>query len=140
MTEPSEQFRAVMRQRGQSVTGARLAVFKALQNKEPQTMGEVVAACHGQADRASVYRAIALFERLGIAQRLQIGWKYKLELSDPFHNHHHHLTCGNCGKVMPLPEDRILEERLRLLAASARFKMREHQLEIGGLCENCRES
>lgn len=140
MTGPSEQFRSVMKKHGQSVTKARLAVFKALQDKEPLTISEVVAACRGRADRASVYRAVALFERLGIVRRLQIGWKYKLELSDPFHNHHHHLTCIRCGKVIPLPEDNMLEERLRMLAAHNRFRMQDHQLEIQGLCENCRKS
>ncbi len=84
---------------GHSLTRARLAVFRALQDKEPLAMAEVARACAGKADRASVYRAVALFEELGIVKRLQIGWKYKLELSDAFHHHHHHLTCLKCGRV-----------------------------------------
>lgn len=138
MTPPLEKFKTLLKQRGQSLTTARLAVFKALQDKEPQTMGEVVRACVGKADRASVYRAIALFEQLGIVQRLQIGWKYKLELSDAFHRHHHHLTCSRCGAVIPLPEDRQLEARLHTLARSQDFIMKDHQLEIQGLCAGCR--
>src|SRR2546421_5552224 len=100
-------------------------------------MRELVAACNGQVDRASIYRTIALFERLGIVQRLQIGWKYKLELSDAFHHHHHHLTCSNCGKVIPFEEDTALEKRLHVLANSKNFTMQGHQLEIQGLCQNC---
>ena len=140
MSEPLEQFRTTLKKHGQSLTRARLAVFKALQDQEPRTMRDIVRACAGKADRASVYRSVALFERLGIIQRLQIGWKYKLELSDAFHHHHHHLTCRRCHSVIPLPEDRMLEERLRLLAAGQRFRMQDHQLEIQGLCDNCRRN
>jgi Fe2+ or Zn2+ uptake regulation protein len=137
MAEPLEQLKKTLKQRGQSLTRSRQVIFGALQGKEPQTMREIVAACQAQVDRASVYRTIALFERLGIVQRLQIGWKYKLELSDTFHHHHHHLTCHKCGKTTPLPEDTQLEKRLRSLAASQNFNMQGHQLEIQGLCQTC---
>lgn len=103
-------------------------------------MQKVVQACFGKADRASVYRTIALFEQLGIVQRLQIGWKYKLELSDDFHQHHHHLTCLQCGAIRPLNEDPRLEKRLALLAEAQDFLMVNHQLEIQGVCKNCRKS
>lgn len=138
MSEPLEQFKKTLKARGQSLTRTRLAVFTALQDKEPQTMREVVKACEGQVDRASVYRTISLFEGLGIVQRLQIGWKYKLELSDAFHHHHHHLTCLKCGRTIPLPEDRQLEARLHMLSRSQNFIMKGHQLEIQGLCADCR--
>ncbi len=137
MSEPLEQFKKTLKKNRQSVTQTRLAVFQALQDKEPQTMREVVEACTGEADRASIYRTIALFERLGIVQRLQIGWKYKLELSDAFHHHHHHLTCARCGRTIPLPEDRQMEARLYTLARGRNFIMQGHQLEIQGLCETC---
>jgi Fur family ferric uptake transcriptional regulator len=137
MVEPLEELKNSLKQHGQSLTRARQVIFAALQDKEPQTMREVVAACAEQVDRASVYRTIALFERLGIVQRLQIGWKYKLELSDTFHRHHHHLTCRHCGRTFPLPEDEQLEKRLKALAGSQNFVMQGHQLEIQGLCQTC---
>jgi len=137
MIEPIEQLQTTLKQYGQSVTNTRRIVFAALQDKEPQTMHEVVAVCAGQADRASVYRTIALYEQLGIVQRLQMGWKYKLELSDAFHHHHHHLTCLKCGKIIPLPEDTQLEKRLTTLAQRANFLTQGHQLEIQGLCPTC---
>ena len=140
MSEPTDQLKKVLKQHGQSLTAARQLVFAALQDKEPQTMQELVFACEGMINRASIYRVVVLFERLGIVQRLQIGWKYKLELSDAFHHHHHHLTCRRCGKTIPLKEDDALEEKLRDLAHSNDFDMHGHQLEIQGYCENCRKS
>lgn len=137
MADPLEQLKTSLQQHCQSLTKSRLAVFAVLQDKEPQTMHEVVVACGQRVDRATVYRTIALFEKLGIVQRLQIGWKYKLELGDNFHHHHHHLTCKRCGKTIRLPEDRQLEQRLRSLAEVQNFNMQGHQLEIQGLCQNC---
>jgi len=99
-------------------------------------MQQLVAACPG-IDRASVYRTIGLFEQAGIVNRLQIGWKYRLELSDAFHHHHHHLTCQRCGRVIPFNESGELETALRQIAASNDFFMKGHQLEIQGLCSNC---
>lgn len=137
MIEPQEEFEARLKTAGYSVTRSRKVVFAALQDKEPQTMREILQACEARVDRASVYRAISLFEELGIVKRLQIGWKYKLELSDAFHHHHHHLTCLRCGTVMPLAEDTTIEQRLKAIAAAHSFSLEEHQLEIQGICQRC---
>lgn len=137
MIEPLEQFQTTLKDQGHSLTKSRQLIFLALQDKEPQTMAELMAACAGRVDRASLYRTVALFERLGVVQRLQIGWKYKLELSDAFHHHHHHLTCRRCGQVTPLVEDTLLEKRLAAAARRSGFQMEDHQLEIQGLCKDC---
>lgn len=138
MSDPLTQLTTTLKQHDQSLTFTRQLVFKALQDKEPQTMHEVVLACEGLANRASIYRVISLYERLGIVQRLQMGWKYKLELSDAFHRHHHHLTCLHCGQTIPLEADPKLEQQLAAAATAHGFTMQEHQLEIQGLCSNCR--
>src|SRR5262245_60614382 len=131
--EPLKQY---LKNRRQSLTKPRQAIFAALHDKEPQTMQQLIAACPA-VDRATVYRTVELFERLGIVQRLQIGWKYKLELTDAFSRHHHHLTCLRCGQVISFDETPELEQQLRWIAASNRFKIQSHQLEIQGLCARC---
>jgi Fe2+ or Zn2+ uptake regulation protein len=138
MSDPSQQFSQQLKKAGYSLTKSREMVFAALQDTEPQTMAELVAACPG-INRTSIYRSVTLFEELGIVQRLQMGWKYKLELTDSFVHHHHHLSCVNCGIVIALPEDDILEARLQTLAQAANFQAQDHQLEIRGLCQNCQQ-
>lgn len=100
-------------------------------------MGQLVAACTSTIDRASVYRTVSLFETLGVIQRLQIGWKYRIELSDKFQDHHHHLHCTVCGKIIVIAEDTVLEKRISSLAAYHNFTARDHQIEIRGRCESC---
>ena len=140
MSSLSEKLQEVLRAAGYSVTKPRQAVFDALQTHEPQTMGELARACQPAVNRASVYRVVQLFEQLGIVQRLQMGWKYKLELSDKFSQHHHHLTCTNCGATLDVEEDAALEARIHLLARLHGFMPEEHQLEISGLCPACQKS
>lgn len=99
-------------------------------------MHELVAACSG-INRASVYRTVSLFEKLGIVQRLQTGWKYKIELTGIFHHHHHHATCMLCGTSFVAPEDKAIEKQLHRLADKMGFRLEKHQLELQGYCADC---
>jgi len=134
--QPLEKLRSTLRTHHQSLTAPRQAVFKALQGEEPLTMHELVARTSG-VDRATVYRTVALFEQLGIVERLQTGWKHKLELSGDFHEHHHHATCLRCGKMFVLPEDPAIEHSLHRLAEAIGFQLERHQLELQGYCAAC---
>lgn len=139
MLTTSNRLNESLRNHGYSVTAARSTVFRILENNEPQTMHQIISKCEN-IDRASVYRTIELFEKLGIVQRIQVGWKYKIELSDQFQDHHHHLTCTQCGKIIPLHEDTELESQLEKLASKHAFTPTTHQLEIQGLCSECQKS
>lgn len=131
-----ERFKELLKTSGHSVTKARLSVFGALLGNEPVGMAELVRRVP-EVDRASVYRAINLFEQLGIVQRVNIGWKYKLELTDRFAAHHHHLSCTNCGRTIEMNEEE-LEQLIRSLARAHDFTPTAHQIEIQGLCADCR--
>lgn len=135
MTSAHERFRGLLKEQGQSITKARLQVFDALLGEEPLSMRALVQRVPS-IDRASVYRAVELFERLGIVQRLNTGWKYKLELSDLFAEHHHHLTCTQCGCTIPMNEAE-LETVIDRLAAMQHFAPTAHQIEIQGVCAEC---
>lgn len=137
MTSLLPTLELTLRQHGYSLTKPRRIVFTALQSADTLSMPELTARCADQVDRASVYRTVALFEELGVVQRLPIGWKYRLELTDTFHDHHHHATCVKCGAVIPLPEDDVLERQLQQLSSAYHFVPLSHQLEIRGVCATC---
>lgn len=125
-----------LRQAGYSATTARKLVFSSLINKEPLAINEIIAELSA-IDRASVYRTIALFEQLGIVQRIQSGWKRKIELSDIFHSHHHHLTCTQCGKIVVLHEEARIETAIKSISNRHEFLPTSHQIEIAGICRTC---
>ncbi|HSD56452.1 MAG TPA: Fur family transcriptional regulator [Candidatus Saccharimonadales bacterium] len=135
MASPKETFKTILKEHSYSVTGARLAVFDALIGEEPMSMHSLVERV-SSVDRASVYRAVELFEELGIAQRLYTGWKYKIELTDAFMNHHHHLTCTACGRTIPMGQQE-LELVIDAIARQHNFAPTAHQIEIQGICAEC---
>lgn len=130
-------LKALLKKNGASLTRPRRIVFDLLLNQEPQGMQVLVRRAEGQVDRATVYRVVELFERLGIVHRLNIGWKYKIELSDIFSEHHHHFYCTNCGRTYSLPANSMLETMIGSVASKEGYSPRGHQLEIYGLCQNC---
>lgn len=132
-----DNLKSLLKSGGYSLTKPRRIIFDLLLNQEPQSMQVLVKRAAGKVDRATIYRTIEIFERLGIVNRLNIGWKYKIELSDVFTKHHHHMFCTNCGAMYDLPENAMLETMIDTVAAKSGFAPRTHQLEIYGLCANC---
>lgn len=126
--------------KGYSLTKARQHVFNALADSDTLSMSQLVRKLGHKMDRASVYRTIDLYEKLGIVNRLQIGWKYKLELSEAFAGHHHHATCTNCGRVVAFEESPELEQDIHFLAGTLGFELTSHTLELRGTCPSCQEN
>lgn len=124
-----------LKQSGYSLTQQRQQLFDLLQKQEPLTMQQLVQRTK-QIDRASVYRSVALFERLGIINRLYAGWKYKIELSDVFTAHHHHLTCLRCHTIIPINAQKM-EQLITQVANEQHFVPTNHQIEIQGYCAVC---
>ncbi len=133
-------LKALLKKKGFSLTNPRKAIFDLLLDQEPQSMQVLARRADSKVDRATLYRTIALFERLGIVHRLNIGWKYKIELSDVFHGHHHHFYCTNCGKTYPMEPNPMLETMIDTTVSHEGYAPRGHQLEVYGLCSNCSKS
>lgn len=127
----------ILKDSGYSMTAPRKIVCNLLWNKEPQSMHELTAASQRLIDRASLYRILGLFERLGLVRRIYIGWKYKVELSDVFTHHHHHISCLGCGKIVAITEDNEIEKLIHQLTDKYGFIAQGHQLEITGYCPVC---
>lgn len=135
MSSAQDTLTQILKRHGYSLTKPRKAVFEQLLDQEPLSMHELVERVQGT-DRASVYRTIALFEELGVVLRINIGWKYKLELSETFTSHHHHMNCLGCRKVTPLNES-ALEALIEKLGKSHAFQIESHQIELQGYCQAC---
>lgn len=136
MSPELKRFKALLISHGYFVTRPRLLLFTTLQQHNTLTIHELIGLLDRH-DQATVYRNIKLFERLGIINRLQLGWHSKLELSDVFQHHHHHLTCTACGRVIVLDEHPVIEREIAMTCQRRSFKPLDHQLEIRGLCHTC---
>jgi Fur family ferric uptake transcriptional regulator len=50
--------------------------------------------------------------------------------------HHDHMICTKCGKIIEFKEDRLEEAQIRVAAAHG-FHMLQHRMEIYGICAEC---
>ena len=132
-------FEEYLKSKNVSVTIPRKKIYEILSaSHQPITMNQLITMC-APMDRVTIYRVIELFEKISIVHKIQIGWKYKLELSDLFHHHHHHITCIKCGKIVSIDEPLGLEKSLLELSLSKGFKLEQHTLELSGICNSCLE-
>jgi Fur family transcriptional regulator, ferric uptake regulator len=127
----------ILKRNGYSMTKQRRLVFELLEGQEPQSMREIYRRAIGHIDRASLYRIIRIFEQTTVVQRVYIGWKYKIELTDIFTHHHHHISCLGCHKLIAISEDAEIENLITALAKKHDVLATSHQLEVQGYCKDC---
>jgi Fur family ferric uptake transcriptional regulator len=137
MDQKLEILQDILKRNGYSITKARRFIFQLLCDQEPQSMHDIYLRTKGEVDRASLYRIIRIFEQTGIVQRVYIGWKYKIELTDIFSHHHHHISCLSCHKLIAIKEDEEIENLINALAAKHQVIATSHQLEVQGYCKDC---
>jgi len=135
--ESTDMLRRILKNASHSLTQPRLLVCEALAESGPVSMRELCTAVEDEIDRATVYRTIELFEKLGLVERIYIGWKYKVELSDVLSHHHHHLACTNCGRLIAMSDEADIERLIDAIARRHGFRQQQHQLEVRGICADC---
>ncbi len=85
---------------------------------------------------ATVHRTLKLFAECGIASERNFGdgqMRFEVSLGN---EHHDHLVCTGCGRILEFENQQI--EQLQLdVARTHNFMMKEHRLELYGLCSDC---
>ena len=138
MTEP-EEVTALIRAKGHRATPQRLAVYDALCNAGSHpTVSEIYERAKKRdptISLATVYKSLQLFLEIGLAREMgyrNVSTRYDHEMAV-----HLNLVCSKCGRI----EDCSLEEfedTLSQVIARTGFLVREHRLDIHGLCSRCR--
>lgn len=123
---------------GSSATKKRMAVFVGLLNYSPLSVGTLARKLQKEVDRATVYRTVELYEKLGVVNRIWHGFKNQIELSEIFTPHHHHAVCQNCGRTLDITSSE-LEAALATLGKKHNFLTVSHSVELSGYCERCQK-
>ena len=137
----TEHARAALREAGYRPGGARSAVIDVLAGQEcclavPEIHDRVKSVRPG-VGIASVYRALETLTDLGLVHRLELGGAgAHYEAAAPTGDHHHHLVCGECGKVEAFSDDH-LENVIDSVSRAAAFRIDDHDVVLRGRCEAC---
>jgi Fur family ferric uptake transcriptional regulator len=133
---------AELRSAGHRQGQARTAVIDLLARQPcALTAQEIEAALQDRGHRvglASVYRTLELLAERRLIGRLEVGQGVaRYEPMLPGGDHHHHLVCDSCGRVIPFDDDE-LEATITRLARKVRFDVAEHDVVLHGACRACR--
>ncbi len=92
----------------------------------------------GQATaRASIYRVLELLVDHGLAERVVVGeGQARFEPIDPSGQHHHHLVCGQCGRLEAF-RDAGLERAIGRLSTRLGAHVDSHDVLLHGVCARC---
>ena len=87
--------------------------------------------------QATVYRTMKLLTKCGLAEARQFGDGHtRYEPVDAHEEHHDHLICTSCGKIVEFVNTQIEVLQTRV-AKSHRFVVTHHKMELYGLCSDC---
>lgn len=127
---------------GYRLTRARRAILEALAAGEshmtPEELHRQARRRHRALGLVTVYRTLALLEKLNLVQRVHqgtLGCHSFIAVRLPT-GHHHHLVCRTCGRVEEFP-DCALDDVLRRLQARTGFAIESHHVEVVGRCPEC---
>ncbi|MDV2858402.1 MULTISPECIES: ferric iron uptake transcriptional regulator [Oceanimonas] len=128
-----------LKKAGLKVTLPRIKILELLQQPDTQHVSaeELYKLLIDQGEEiglATVYRVLNQFDDAGIVTRHHFeGGKSVFELATQ--EHHDHLVCLDCGKVIEF-HDEVIEERQRVIAGQFNIKLTNHSLYLYGHCNN----
>jgi Fur family transcriptional regulator, ferric uptake regulator len=137
-----EHTATALRAAGFRTGGARAAVLDALAAQSccasAQEIHDRLRANGGAAGIASVYRVLDQLAELRLVQRVDVGdGVARYEPVAPHGDHHHHVVCGDCGKVEPF-SDESLETAIARASGRLGYAVDAHEVVLRGECGDCR--
>ena len=132
-----------LKKAGLKVTHPRLIILGILQDPDNQHISvediyKILIEAGEDVGLATVYRVLNQFDDAGVVERHHFeGGKSVFELNNK--QHHDHLVCLRCGKVVEFA-DNVIEQCQKDIAAKNMMKLTHHSLYLYGECQgDCNE-
>jgi Fur family ferric uptake transcriptional regulator len=87
----------------------------------------------------TVYRTLKLLTEAGLAREVRFGDGKTYYEHHYNHEHHDHLICTECGKIIEFFSAEI-EELQDKMAEQYGFRLTNHSLRMWGICDDCDEA
>lgn len=91
----------------------------------------------------TVYRTMDLLVRMGLINKFEFGdGQSRYELAWDYKEHHHHLVCQGCGKIIDYndfisDEVKFFDKIQKSLSRKYRFNIDNHEVYFYGKCDAC---
>jgi Fur family ferric uptake transcriptional regulator len=137
----TEHVRTVLAGAGLKRGGARARIVDLLAGQPcALTAVEIEDALRGQGrptGRGSIYRVLELLVEHGLVERVEVGdGQARFERVRPGGDHHHHLVCERCGRLVAF-DDPGLERAIDRLSERLGVRVDSHDVLLRGACRKC---
>ena len=141
MSDLYEKFRNILSSNNYKLTSQREDILKVLIENQNQhfradTLLKKVKEKNPDIGLATIYRNLELFCELDITNELDFDSSYKYYELNLDENHHHHLVCVNCDKIIEF-NDEVLEKFEKKVEEKYDFEIVNHQIKFYGICKDC---
>lgn len=139
--EEIDKLKKIVKQKGLKYTEQREIVLNVLYNADDHLTAEEVYNLiktkkpDSNIGIATVYRALGFLEEVNLITSINFGTDGK-KYESSTKEHHDHLICTNCGKIVEFVDDEI-EKRQDNIAHENSFKITSHSMQIYGICQDC---
>ncbi|MGM0437127.1 MAG: Fur family transcriptional regulator [Bacillota bacterium] len=143
MSNLYEKYRNILSSNNYKLTSQREDILKVLIENQKQhfradTLLKKVKEINPDVGLATIYRNLELFCKLDITSELDFDSSYKYYELNLDENHHHHLVCINCDKIIEF-NDEVLERFEKKIEDKYNFEIVNHQIKFYGICKDCSE-
>lgn len=138
--QEKQQFKKLFKQEQIDNFEDRFKVLEAfLQTEKHVTANELVERLENNGWRLEsefIKDTLKLMCRFGFAHKSRFDNGVVLYEHQHLGQHHDHMICTKCRKIVEFEEEQIEQLQIRIAAAHG-FHMLQHKLEIYGICSNC---
>lgn len=135
-----ENFKSYLRKEGLKYTSERkLILSEVLKRRDHFDADELAAEMRTEGlkvSRATVYRTLDILHEIGVVNKASLGHKHQHYENMVGRQHHDHLVCLNCDKVIEFVDEDIEQKQIEV-CKSLGFEIKRHTLQIFGYCSYC---
>ncbi|MEW6685808.1 MAG: transcriptional repressor [Candidatus Edwardsbacteria bacterium] len=134
---------------GYRITVGREAILEVLAKANKHLSAEdiymKVHPIHSNIGLTTIYRTLEILANMGLVFKFEFGdgrARYELADGPKGVQHHHHLVCTNCNRIINYTdfineELNLLRETEKGLSKKYNFKITNHLIQFLGLCDKC---
>ena len=126
----------ILKKYNKSITKERIDIFSFISEKHLFSANDLILK-FWNLWRASIFRTINLFLDLWIIRKVSFWERSEnYELINDEENHHEHMKCEKCSKIINFDSNNICKKILSE-ATNIWFKVKDHSISIVWTCKNC---
>ncbi|MCK5293229.1 MAG: transcriptional repressor [Arcobacteraceae bacterium] len=138
-----DELKNIIKSKGMKYTEQRAVILQILVNLDEHLNAEEIHSIiqkdypEQNIGIATIYRTLNFLEEVNLISSISFGKNGK-KYEGNTDEHHDHLICTSCGKIVEFLDDDI-EKRQEDIATKNGFKITDHSMQIYGLCQNCQD-